>query len=126
MSDTLLPIWKEHKSGIAQPTNDMNESEDAMRWKSPKNSQQNIESQLAKEVAKLQTLEYQLVRGIVKRVATGGSLEGITEALVGDLTTLEVKSDLTKEQDFVRGTGLKQYRFLDDYIIKKKPMMSHK
>jgi hypothetical protein len=75
--------------------------------------------QLAKEVAKLQTLEYKLVRGVVERVPT--SLEGMTEALVGDMKRVEVKSDLSKEQILSRGMGPKQNRFLEDYIIKTKP-----
>ena len=46
----------------------------------------------------------------------------MTEALVGDLKRLVVKSDLSKEQILSRGIRTKQYRFLDDYIIKTRPM----
>ena len=90
-------------------------------------SQDNIGSQLAKEVSKLQTLEYKLVRGFVERVPAGGeSLEGMTEALVGDLKRVIVKSDLSKEQILSRGMSSKQYRFIDDYIIKTKPTRMQK
>ena len=53
---------------------------------------------------------------------TGYSLEEMTEALVGDLKRVVVKSDLSKEQILSRGMRMKQYRFLDDYIIKSRPM----
>lgn len=75
-----------------------------------------IGGQLAKEVAKLQTLEYRLVRGVVEGVSS--SMEGMTEALVGDMKRVEVKSDLSKEQILSRGRGPKQNRFIEDYIIK--------
>jgi hypothetical protein len=119
MSDALVEVWEVHRSEIGQAPSD-GVGETLMRWRSMKNSQENIESQLAQEVGKLQTMRYQVVRRVVEGVGKGVSIGGMVEALVGDMKRVEVKADPSKEEILARGKGPKHKRFLDDYIVKSE------